>query len=62
MESIILHQKAEALQARERAVETLRLVGIPKPEEALTNTPPTSAVACAEGNDRYGLVVIHSFS
>ncbi|NLJ86598.1 MAG: ABC transporter ATP-binding protein [Firmicutes bacterium] len=39
MESIILHQKAEALQARERAVETLRLVGIPKPEERIDEYP-----------------------
>src|SRR5580700_148840 len=32
MEAILLHQKASRRRARERAVELLRLVGIPEPE------------------------------
>ena len=39
MEAIVLHQQAEKKQAFERAVETLRLVGIPSPEQRMREYP-----------------------
>ena len=39
MESILIHQKCSRKQARERAIEMLRLVGIPLPEKRLGQYP-----------------------
>ena len=39
MEAIVLHQQADKKQAFERAVETLRLVGIPSPEQRMREYP-----------------------
>lgn len=39
MEAIILHQKLNKKQARERAIEMLRLVGIPSPERRVDEYP-----------------------
>src|SRR6476469_9166742 len=38
-ESILLHQKATKEEAKERAIEMLRLVGIPAPEQRYTEYP-----------------------
>ncbi|MCD6289950.1 MAG: ABC transporter ATP-binding protein [Anaerolineae bacterium] len=39
MEAITLHQKVNKSEARERAIEMLRLVGMPRPEETIDNYP-----------------------
>ncbi len=39
MESVLLHQKVSKQQARERAIETFKLVGIPDPERRLGEYP-----------------------
>lgn len=39
METILLHQKATALKAREQTIEMLRLVGVPKPEQRVDEYP-----------------------
>ena len=39
MEAIILHQRLNKAAARERAVEMLRLVGIPSPERRVDEYP-----------------------
>jgi len=39
MEAIILHQKLSKKEARERAIEMLRLVGIPSPEQRVDEYP-----------------------
>jgi len=39
MEAIILHQKVNKREARERAIELLRLVGIPSPEKRVDEYP-----------------------
>jgi len=39
METIELHQGLDKIQAREKAVEMLRLVGIPAPEKRINNYP-----------------------
>jgi len=39
MESVMLHQGKDKLEARERAIEMLRLVGIPSPETRVDNYP-----------------------
>lgn len=39
MESLIFHQKMTKEQARERAVEMIKLVGIPTPEKCINNYP-----------------------
>lgn len=38
-EAIILHQKVDKKDARERCIEMLKLVGIPRPEEAVDEYP-----------------------
>lgn len=47
MESLIYHQNMTKEQARERAIEMLRLVDIPNPENASTIIPITSPAVCA---------------
>lgn len=39
MESLIIHQKLSKVQAREKAIEMLKLVGIPLPERRVDNYP-----------------------
>lgn len=39
MESLMIHQKMNKAQARERAIEMLKLVGIPLPERRVDNYP-----------------------
>jgi oligopeptide/dipeptide ABC transporter ATP-binding protein len=39
MEAVVLHQKASRDQARQRALETFKLVGIPDPERRLDEYP-----------------------
>jgi len=39
MESLIIHQNMNKAQARERAIEMLKLVGIPLPEKRIDNYP-----------------------
>jgi ABC-type dipeptide/oligopeptide/nickel transport system ATPase component len=49
VETVRLHQGVGKRQARERAVEALRLVGCPAPSAASTSTPSSSRGACASG-------------
>ncbi|MCB0095396.1 MAG: ABC transporter ATP-binding protein [Caldilineaceae bacterium] len=39
MEAILLHQPVSTREARDQAIETLRLVGMPKPEKTIDNYP-----------------------
>ena len=39
MESLIYHQKMSKEQARDRAIEMIKLVGIPTPEKCISNYP-----------------------
>ena len=39
MESVVLHQKLSKAQAREKAIEMLKLVGIPAPEKRIDDYP-----------------------
>lgn len=39
MEAVVLHQKVSKAQARERAIEMLKLVGIPAPEKRIDDYP-----------------------
>jgi len=39
MEAIILHQKVDKAEARERAIEMLKMVGMPKPEQTIDSYP-----------------------
>jgi len=39
MEAIILHQKVSGVEARERAIEMLRMVGMPKPQQTVDCYP-----------------------
>ena len=48
-ESVRLHRGASKAEARERALEVLSLVDMPRPGSASTPTPTSSRGACASG-------------
>jgi peptide/nickel transport system ATP-binding protein len=49
IETIVLHQQVGKSEGRSRAIEMLRLVGVPSPSGGSTSSPSSSAGACASG-------------
>lgn len=47
MESFIIHQKLNKKEARTKAIEMIRMVGIPDPEKLWTNTRMNFPAVCA---------------
>ena len=55
MESIILHQKLNKRDAREKAIEMINLVGIPSPEKRIDEYPHHMSGGMRQGApDRHG--------